>query len=364
MSGEGKLAISWLEVLLLALLVTGGMGIWSFVDAQVSARAPGQGPLDIFFQAESDVPAKQADLELVEARLQAVRSDLVAAESEAFAKSTELEVLSARYPQLPDPTIPGEIQSIPTSALMAYSESGVAEAEARQAVELLQTEVDTRIAETAALNLDLQGVISGTQEYLISQARLQVSQDRLDAARDALVTESVTLHKARAHRRALVEVYPDLDSLTAESALPLSAEVWEKYEVLHSGVAESNSKASSLAARLDELEAERSTAQSGLEAAQASFSLIRDLLTLGITALVIAIYLFLVAELAFKPDLVARFEIKTDLVVGGAALVLLVLVSYQTFGLLGAGLAATLMVGALLATLARRVGAPMKGGSA
>jgi hypothetical protein len=129
-------------------------------------------------------------------------------------------------------------------------------------------------------------------------------------------------------------------------------------------VAESNSKASFLAARLDELEAEHSTAQSGLEAAQASFSLIRDLLTLGITGLVIAIYLFLVSELAFKPDLVARFEIKTDLVVGGAALVLLVLVCYQTFGLLGAGLAATLMVGAMLPTLARRVGARTKGGSA
>lgn len=362
MSGEDKFAISWLEVLLLALLVIGGMGIWSFVDVELRARAPGQGLLEIFFHDESDVPIKQADLELVEARLQAVRADLVAAEVEAFAKSTELEALRARYPQLPGRTTPGEIQSVPTSVLTAYTESGRAEAEARQALELLQEDVDTRIAETAALNLDLQGLISGTQEYLVTEARLQLSQDQLDAVRDALVAKTVTLHMARAHRQALLDVYPDIDSLAADGDLPLSPEVWERYESLYTGVAESNSKATFLAARLDELEADRSRAQSGLESAQASFNLIRDLLTLGIAVLAISVYLFLVAKLAFKPNLVTKFEIKTDLVIGGAVLVLLVLVCYQTIGLLGAGLAATVMMGALLATLARRVAAPMTGG--
>ncbi len=368
--GQGKVAITWLEVLLIALLVISGMGIWAVVDPQVRKLSQGWMPQDAVYQAEAGIPEKQSAQGLIEAQLESARAALIAAQGEFQDKAASLDILTRRYPELLDLPEPTDPMSIPASAVRAYVEAG--QAETRVSIELLQAEVGDWINQTAALARSVADLDPDSLDYLRAQAELEVAERQLEAAREALVSQGTDLQNAISRQQSLIRQYPALSQIVPLDGEPVPGPIWEQFDLLMSERVSADTRLGLLEAELAQLETDRLAAQLDLEAgrqeaarsfsaAQAYFAFLQNLIILGITALLSVLYLLGVAILMITPARAGKLKMNRDLVLWGAALVLLVLVAYQTVGLIGAALAATLAAWVLIVAVINRLEAGERG---
>lgn len=105
MKASSKFAISWLEIILVTVLVASGMGIWVFVDQQVSQNLYSQQPDLEQFQQERQLPDRQRELKLAQDELVTTRKKLIEQKIELARHIAKLQALENVYPQLSQKTI-------------------------------------------------------------------------------------------------------------------------------------------------------------------------------------------------------------------------------------------------------------------
>jgi hypothetical protein len=160
-----KIAVSWIELTLLALLVVSGMGIGLAVEQAIGQQLRGQEPKADQFQQAEKLPGKQAELLKAQGELKSLQDKLVEQRFELRKQSTRMQTLSAAFPLLAKLAYgaPAPRTGVPREAFNAYQTARMEAQAGERLVKELSTEVDQAIQQvsdrTAALTAAQQAAI-------------------------------------------------------------------------------------------------------------------------------------------------------------------------------------------------------------
>jgi hypothetical protein len=100
MPPRSKIAVSWLEIILVILLITCGMGIWSFIDQEINQSLKGKEPALEKFQQDLRLPQLQRELNLAQEELTIIRKKLLEHRIEQDRQSAKLKFIEKTHPQV------------------------------------------------------------------------------------------------------------------------------------------------------------------------------------------------------------------------------------------------------------------------
>jgi hypothetical protein len=132
-----KVAISWLEIILVAILVIAAMGIWSFTEQQVNQKLKSQEPSLESFQQAFQLPDLKRRFTLNQDKLVTIKKKLAEQQIELAQQNSKLWAMKAAYPELAEK--PSELQAVPTDIQKAYASLRTERNSTRKLVEKLET---------------------------------------------------------------------------------------------------------------------------------------------------------------------------------------------------------------------------------
>lgn len=225
-----RVALSWLELILLILLVLGGMGVWKTTEQVAVTDLKDEMPREEDFQHQ--VFVRQVELSTVQ-------DELTQAEQEALQKQLELEQLilrkqelEAAYPQLQSLVSMSTVTpTLPTDVIQAYL---AAVADLEETRELVDFFTDQLVAATNTIE-----TLSSSQESnqpsssaaANREADLALAQAQLTAKQSEVVKQQLRAMELTAKLEALTSTYPQLKDTSPLStrALSVSEEISQTY---------------------------------------------------------------------------------------------------------------------------------------
>jgi hypothetical protein len=209
--GSQRLDIMWVELILIALLVLGEMGVWLVVEPRVAARMQGQAPSEAQSQQDAGVPAEEAQVDLVKEELTQVQAALVKERMSVAEQNAQMTMLAAQNPQLTALLAPA-MEGIPLSQatvkslLDAHTKLSTATSLASTLEKRLNDLVEVSVTLTATLN----SLPENTSQRMTAQAQLNMTGQELDQVQTELVTQRMEVTRQQASIQSLMENYPQL----------------------------------------------------------------------------------------------------------------------------------------------------------
>ncbi len=368
MANTDKKAVSFLEIILIALLVIGGMSIWALVDRGLNSYAESLQPREEVHRRAADVPEKQAFHAGVEARLNAVQAALAEEELELQRQSASIRLMDQTYPELASSSLPIGTAKAPPAVVQNYLDT-LSKLEASERLAgALNARIAMLVSEATKLSNTLGTKTEGTESDRAANAQLELATKELAAAQDQLVAQQLALVEYGAQREALETAYPALSQFSASFApgAAVPGKVWQSYveskaalaqtkDLVAALTAEAGRLQEDLASASDALARAQHTAGQALARAQARFELQKRIAGLVITCMLVALLFAIVAAVLL---LIGRgtddSKMNITLLLGTAVVLLIVLIGYQVFGASAAALAAMVIGLVLFIGLARR----------
>jgi hypothetical protein len=215
-SESRRLEIMWAELILIALLVLGEMGVWLVVEPRVAARMQGRAPSEVLFQQEVGVPAHEAEVDLAKEELIQVQAALVKERMSVAAQTAQMTMLATHNPQLPA-LLAAVNKSIPFSQTTAQSflEAQTKLSVANSLVSTLEKRLNDLVQVSMTLTATLNSLPENTADRMTAQVKLIMAGQELDKVQTELVSQRMEVTHQQASIQALKENYPQL--------LPLSS---------------------------------------------------------------------------------------------------------------------------------------------
>jgi len=366
-NATGRITLSWLELLLLALLVIAGLAIWAFVEQRVNLAFSGEPPPDLPWLAKvQQVSTLQRRLinaqdgqSAAQQELTALRAELLSARAALSTTQLTLDLLTFRQPQLLSLPLTG-LQSIAPETLQTYTKSLAKSQATATLVAALESGLGDLVKATQELSATLSSLQAGALEYSLAESRLiamrqqqAATQSRLGAARLQLVEEQATLEALRTAEPRLTSLTPAMFQSLALSpeSLPAYAEAVGQRDAAALRLACLSAELPACQARLAAAAGELAVAQDALARSKRFFTAVYSL-AYAILLLVAAFLLSLAIPRSSLP--VAR---RGGLLLGALALLLL-LYAYQACGALGAAVAGLVLFLPTAAWLLRHHSSP------
>lgn len=362
MMNRTKLAITWAELILVALLVVGGIGIWSYVAEQAAANMKAQEPVEEFVTNTLAVVTQKAEQAAVQAELTAIQVELSKQTASLGQTRAELESLRAAHPLLKN--LP-ESEVISPDVFNAYWEAELNVEAIKVQIRELHSQIESLIQQKAELTVRKQQLAEGTQEFLIAEEEINYTGSQLAALTGNVGELRLQLTKYQSSVRAMESLYPDLANFSLSkqaSRYPSSAVLQSYLEALSK-----EKQAKTMLVSLEEQEAtkqteviavntaltdEQSKAHVDYVNAQESFldrkraAIRRAGLTWTLVYLASALVIYGLIAILRK----AFPSFWTVLLLSLAALI--ILIAYQEFQVMGAGLGGLLLFMLVLIGLA------------
>ena len=348
MLNKTKLAITWAELILTALLVVGGIGIWSYVAEQVEIRLKPEEPVEEYL---TDTEA----VVLAKAELTAAQADLASLQEEIGKQRVSLEQLRAQMGS--QQAAHAFLANIPAGDVFspdlfkAYWEAELNAESVNKQIDALGSQIEGLIAQKARLTLDSQQLTEGSREALVAAEQITYTDDQLTASKEKMGSLQLDLVQQRALVSALEELHPGLAnfSLSKQTSPYPSSELLGSYfeavrqdketeTILTSLEGQVSAKQTAFIAATTALTAEQQRAHQAFVIAQNEFldrkkAEIRQTSAVWILGyLVVTLFLYGLIALLRK----SLPSVGTVFLLSAAAL--LILVAYQEFQIMGGGL--------------------------
>jgi hypothetical protein len=208
------LSIKWIELILIALLVLGAMGVWVLIEQSVRSWMQTQAPNEKQLLQDAGVPALQVRMDLVQAEMNQVQEALVKERMSAAEKAAQMKFLAAQEPNLS--TMAGSVlKGIPLSSatfqsyLDAKSKLLVAANMVNALEERMKALVDTSVTQTTTL----QGLAKDSPDALATQSQLSMTTQELEKVQEELVTQRMEVTRQQAALHSLDSSYPQFAAL-------------------------------------------------------------------------------------------------------------------------------------------------------
>jgi hypothetical protein len=131
-----KVAISWIEIILVASLVIAAMGIWSFTEQQVNQKLKSQEPSLEAFQQAFQLPDLKRRFALNQDKLVITRKKLAEQQIELAQQNSKLWAMKTAYPGLAKK--PQALQAVPADIRKAHASLRTERNSTRELVEKLE----------------------------------------------------------------------------------------------------------------------------------------------------------------------------------------------------------------------------------
>jgi membrane-bound ClpP family serine protease len=130
-----KVAISWIEIILVATLVIAAMGIWSFTEQQVNQNLKSQEPSLEAFQQAFQLSDLKRRFALNQDRLATTRKKMTEQQIELAQQNSKLWAMKATYPKLAKKS--PESQAVPADIQKTYASLRMEQQSTHELVEKL-----------------------------------------------------------------------------------------------------------------------------------------------------------------------------------------------------------------------------------
>lgn len=134
---RSKVAISWLEISLIAVLSITGMGTWLFIDQQVEIFFYDEKPDLEQFQHSARLSEKKRELAFSQNELNLNQSKLIEQRIELSSQAAKLKILKEIYPQLVADSS-NQASSLPPDILKSYQQAQIDRSTAENLVNVLE----------------------------------------------------------------------------------------------------------------------------------------------------------------------------------------------------------------------------------
>lgn len=172
MTSGRKISVSWIELLLLVLLVFSGMGAWAFTEKEVDSNLKPEEPKEDYFQRQAEVPILEEKLSSARSELAAVQAKLNEQKIDLAQQGFRLAALSAAHPELLDSTPPSATKTAPPEMHQAYDKAKIELEAAKNLVNTLNEELVKSIKTVADLSSDLAAAQKlSAQKFNLAQQR-------------------------------------------------------------------------------------------------------------------------------------------------------------------------------------------------
>lgn len=366
MKNQNPLDIKWVELLLISLLVLGGMGVWILVERRVAASMQGLAPSEAQSEQDAGVPARKAEVSLVQEEVDQVQAALVKERMAAAEQTAQMQLLAAQFPQIPSivSSAPGG-PPLSLETTQSFLQAQTALAAASGMVKGMEARMHTLVAASVTLTTTMRGLTAGALDFRSAQVELEMTQQELGKVQAELVTQDMEVTRQQAAVQALLDSYPQLAAFSAGGnpgqaiAMPL-AQALSAYLEADAQQRRSNGMIAALEAQL--ARARQQLDERGIALYQAQNRARQDfgqnqetfrmatrqaaLLQAGLWALlgILAVGLFLQLTKKFH-----IYPVRPLGIILAAAALTAVLFSYQAFEFLGGAIAGfVLLVAALL----------------
>lgn len=170
MTTNRKMAISWIELLLIAMLTLSGMGIWAFAEHQVSLYLKDQEPQEDYFQREAEVPILEGKLDIAKSELAAVQTKLNDQKLYLAQQEFKMAALAAAHPELVDPAHKPADDSATVELRKDYDKSRIELEATKNLVDALNKSLANDLNAVAGCSSDLaKARKSSAQKFVVSQ---------------------------------------------------------------------------------------------------------------------------------------------------------------------------------------------------
>lgn len=171
-----KISVSWIELLLMVLLVLSGMGVVVFVQQLINDEAQTLEPKEETFQQQEETLLRQAELTGAQNEVKSLQEELVKQRLALEQQAAKVAALTAAYPALPKlPFSASKTGGLPADILKAYHES--------------QIELETKRGLVKSLETQLTATLKQVGERAAALMKAQKSaREKFTAAKDEFTT--------------------------------------------------------------------------------------------------------------------------------------------------------------------------------
>lgn len=169
---NNKIAISWMELLLVVSLVFSGLGIWTYVERQVNLHLKAREPKEDDFQREAEVSVLEGKLADAKSEAAALREKLNSERIDLARQKFKIAALTAAQPQLLNAPAGTAGKRLPAELRKEHDKARIEWAAQKQLVDKLNKGLansQRMIAERAAELAEAQK--SSAQKFLRAQER-------------------------------------------------------------------------------------------------------------------------------------------------------------------------------------------------
>lgn len=359
MHADKKIAVTWLEVVIVAMLLIGGMGAWKLAEHWVNLDLAPEEPTSEQVELKYTIPELKVDLAAAEARLKALQEQDVQEQVAIIKLDAQVSSWEEQYPALASLPILDAV-TVPGEVLKAYVQDSRDAMATQLLIVSLESSLANLITETSSLSTTLSAEINPDLRF--------GTQTRLDLLRSLIATTSTELVEANvrsAEQKAVVaateEAYPELQDLFQSLAPSLSSqtalaeayiaainELAARERTLGTLVTDLGVARDDVLQKTSQLSSAKRNAAVELEAAKEAFRWGKQLRIFLWTALGIVV-LFVLAFLVVR-SLRARMQIRFPLwlILGTSAVALFILFAFQVADVGGAAIFGALAIISIL----------------
>ena len=366
-----KLALTWAELILVALLVVGGIGLWSYFAEQVSTDKKAEEPVKEFFTNTTGVVTTKAELAGAQAELTALQEELNKQQASLRQTQAQIASLQAAHPFLE--SLPTDLALSPDT-FKTYWDAELKVKSVEGQIRVLDSQIEQLITQKAELSVAQKQFTDGMQEFAVTGAQLAYSEAQFKALTEKIGELRLTLAEEQASVQALEELFPGLSdySLANQTSPYPSHTVIQTYLEAFSKESEAKAIIESLEDQVSAKEQEviaasmaatkeQENAHIDYVKAQEAFLQNKEQTIRRTGLLVIGLYLVL-ALLTYGMIALLRRSFSTVGTVFVLAIAFLgILIAYQEFQVMGAGVGGLLLFIILLAVITIWNRAPEKG---
>lgn len=169
MRASSKISILWLEIILIALLVSSALGIWMFVEQRVEEQFKQQEPSLESIQQEESILTHQISFDATTKELEEVHKLLFQKRLEFKKQISEVNSLESAYPEIS--STPLESSKIPTKLNERYKTLIIDKSANEKLIKTLEGEVNTLQNKASKHSKDLLNAQDTASEKLENKKR-------------------------------------------------------------------------------------------------------------------------------------------------------------------------------------------------
>ncbi len=348
MFNKTKFAITWAELILIALLVVGGIGVWFYIVDQVAVNMKTQEPVEAFVTETTDVITNKAELAAAQVEFTALQDELIKQRVSLQHITAQIAALQSAYPSLSNlPTI----NVFSPEVFNAYWDAQLNAQTLVNQTSKLDSKIGILIDQKAQSTLDLKKLTLDTQEYLVALEKQTYIDSQLTAAKEKVTALKFDLEQQQSFINAIETLHPGLDkySLANQAIQYPSSDILQKYldalsskNEIEAGIVSLYSRVTTKKAELVSMSTTLTESQKRAHSiyltAQKEFAEKKDAETLKQSALWLGVYLLaallIYGSLAFVMKSLSSFIVALSFTIAA----LLELLAYLQFKVMGAAL--------------------------